>query len=111
VGGLPAWGRLLLLIAALPGIVLAGLSILALGVSILALLLLTVPAYKLVLALSGGGGRRETVEGEIIEPTTTSVPRGETSYAPDVVVGDIIEEPVQSRPQTGRRTIDVTIVE
>lgn len=105
---MPGWGRLLLLIAALPGIVLAALSILALGVSILALLLLTVPAYKLVQVVSGGG-RRETVEGEIVEPTVTS--RGETSYAPNVVVGDIIEESTEQRSPSGRRTIDVTIVE
>lgn len=112
VGGLPAWGRLLLLIAAIPGAVLIALSILALGVSILALLLLTVPAYKLVRALTPNP--RATVEGTIVdEPVTAGrdANRGPTSYAPGVIVGDIVEETEAPRPSTGRRTIDVTIVE
>jgi hypothetical protein len=107
VTGLPAWGRGLILIAALPGIVLIALSILALGVSILALLLLTVPAYRLVRALTPTP--RVTVEGEIVEPPQPV--RGQTSYAPNVVVGDIVEETEPPRASTGRRTIDVTIVE
>jgi hypothetical protein len=56
VKGLPGWGRWLLVIGAIPGIVLVGLSILALIVSILALLLLTVPVYRLLSAMTGAGG-------------------------------------------------------
>jgi len=41
-------------IAALPGIVLMGLSMVAVGVSILALLLLTWPVYRLLVVVSGG---------------------------------------------------------
>ena len=108
VTGLPTWGRALILIAALPGIVLIALSLLALGVSILALLLLAVPAYKLVRAVSPAP--RVTVEGVMVEEPAGPV-RGATSYAPDVVVGDIVEETESPRPSTGRRTIDVTIVD
>src|SRR3954451_23669363 len=53
-GGLPPWARTLVGIAALPGIALILLSLLALGVSILALLLLTVPLYRLLKAMTGG---------------------------------------------------------
>ena len=82
-GGLPGWARTIIAILAIPGLVLAGLSILAFGISILALLLLTVPAYRLLSALCGGrsspqssvepepymppGGRRH-VEVKIVEP-------------------------------------------
>jgi hypothetical protein len=48
-----------LLIAAIPGIVLIGLSILALLVSLLALLILTVPVYRLLGAIMPGPERRE----------------------------------------------------
>jgi hypothetical protein len=58
MGGLPGWARALVFLAALPGMVLAALSILALGVSILALLVLAVPTYRLV-SWAAGMGRRE----------------------------------------------------
>ncbi len=45
---LPSWARFLVGLAALPGIVLAVLSFIGLGVSIIALLLLTVPVYRLL---------------------------------------------------------------
>src|SRR5689334_924359 len=53
-GGLPPWARMIVVICALPGLALALLSILALGVSILALLLLTVPVYRLLSAVTSG---------------------------------------------------------
>jgi uncharacterized protein (DUF58 family) len=59
MGGLPAWARTVLLIAALPGIAAIALSILAFIVSLLALLLLTVPLYQLLRALTGGGSERD----------------------------------------------------
>ncbi len=45
---LPAWARFIVMVAALPGVLLAALSILSLVVSIIALLLLTVPVYRLM---------------------------------------------------------------
>jgi hypothetical protein len=55
LGGLPAWARGILTILALPGVALLVLSIVAVGVSILALLLLTVPAYRLLSAVTSSG--------------------------------------------------------
>jgi hypothetical protein len=52
VTGLPAWGRFIVLVLALPGIFLIGLSLLALAASIATLLLLTVPAYALLRRLA-----------------------------------------------------------
>ena len=55
--GLPQWARFIVGIAAIPGIVLLLLSILAFAVSLLALLLLTVPVYALLrrVTMVGGG--------------------------------------------------------
>jgi hypothetical protein len=50
---LPGWARFIVGIAALPGLILACLSILAFGISILALLLLTVPVYSALQKLTG----------------------------------------------------------
>ena len=69
IGGLPGWAKLLVFAAAVPGIVLIGLSILALLVSILALLLPTVPLYRLLSALAAGGGSPD-------EPATATDPFG-----------------------------------
>ncbi|HSV14813.1 MAG TPA: hypothetical protein VLI90_11170 [Tepidisphaeraceae bacterium] len=55
-GSLPPWARSIVGLFAIPGIVLACLSLLAFIVSILALLLLTVPVYRILQALTGGGG-------------------------------------------------------
>ncbi len=73
---LPA--RLLLAIVALPGLILAGLSLAALLVSLLALLLMTVPVYRLLSVL---GGSRKTEreafvgeEVELIDPLVESSP-------------------------------------
>src|SRR5258706_11212196 len=52
--GLPRWARTIVGIAAIPGLVLLGLSIVLVLVSILALLLLTVPVYRLVSAVTSG---------------------------------------------------------
>jgi Flp pilus assembly protein TadB len=46
--GLPAWARFLVFLAAIPGVVLAVLSILGLVVSIFVLCLLAVPVYRLL---------------------------------------------------------------
>lgn len=55
ITNLPAWSKPILFAAAIPGIILILLSILLFVISILALLLLTVPAYQLVRLLSGQG--------------------------------------------------------
>jgi hypothetical protein len=89
-GGLPQWARGLVLLAALPGIFLAILSVLAFLVSILALLLLTVPVYRLMQVVTGSGsssrpvsetessgsvfdapptGPRKRVESTVIDPS------------------------------------------
>ena len=60
LGGLPTWARLIVGVFALPGLILLGLSILAFIVSLLALLLLTLPAYWLLRRIRG---RRELLDG------------------------------------------------
>jgi hypothetical protein len=50
---LPVWARNVVVLFALPGLALVALSIVALGVSLAALLLLTVPVYRLLQALTG----------------------------------------------------------
>ena len=52
VTGLPAWGRFIVMVLALPGICLIALSLLALAASIATLLLLTIPAYALLRRLA-----------------------------------------------------------
>ena len=82
--GLPSWAKWPIAIAAIPGVLLALLSIAAFLVSILALLLLTVPTYRLMQLLTGTGVREETADREeVVSPTVS----------------------------TGRRHIDVKIVE
>ena len=49
--GLPFLARLILVIAALPGLILLELSVVAFVVSLFALLLLTVPVYRLLSAM------------------------------------------------------------
>ena len=51
--GVPAWGRVLLLVAAVPGILLLALSGAIFALSMATLLLLTVPAYALVARIAG----------------------------------------------------------
>ena len=53
--GLPSWARGVVLLAAMPGLLLVSLSILAFLVSIAALLLLAVPAYRLIQLITGAG--------------------------------------------------------
>jgi hypothetical protein len=85
---LPGWARGLIFVAALPGLLLAVLSLIALGVSILALLLLTVPVYRLATMLASG---RKESEFADIEVSMESAP------------------PMNSTP--GRRQVDVKIIE
>jgi hypothetical protein len=101
-GRLPGWARLIVMVFALPGVVALGLSLLAAGVSILALFLLTTPVYRCLKWLTGAGeaavGREKVpAEGEI-EVTSVS--------AADV------EPPADPEPDVRpRRQIDVRIIE
>jgi hypothetical protein len=65
-GGLPGWARALVWLAALPGLALAGLSLLVLLGSILALLLLALPVYTLLKSVLGG--RRDALDGGLYGP-------------------------------------------
>jgi hypothetical protein len=85
--GLPAWARLLVFIAAIPGILLISLSLVAVLVSIFVLLLLTVPLYRVLNALVGPPAQ----------------PRGERQG-----FGFVTEVPM---PSPGRKKVDVTIIE
>jgi hypothetical protein len=66
--GLPGWARLMLFIAALPGIALVALSILAFLVSLAALLLLTLPLYRVLKWVTGTGGESDEQTQAIIDP-------------------------------------------
>lgn len=59
VADMPKWARLILLIVMIPGIMLVVLSLFAVVVSILALLLFTVPVFKLLKAVTGDGRQDE----------------------------------------------------
>lgn len=80
--GLPQWARFIVGVAALPGIVLLLLSILAFAVSLLALLLLTVPVYALLKRLTTVGG------GSPVQ-----------------------DERVRNEPSPGTKRVEATIVE
>jgi hypothetical protein len=66
--GLPGWARLMLFIASLPGIALIALSILAFLVSLAALLLLTVPLYRLLKLVTGTGRDAGEQTQAIVDP-------------------------------------------
>ncbi len=87
VTGLPFLARLVLVIVALPGLLLLGLSIVAFVVSLFALLVLTVPVYRLLSAVFLP--RVEQQQGAWVEPEFMS--------------------PVSPAP--GRRHVEVKIVE
>ena len=88
VTGLPFVARLVLVIVALPGLLLLGLSIVAFVVSLFALLLLTVPVYRLLSALFLP--QVQPQQGAWVEPEFVS------SVSPG---------------PTGRRHVEVKIVE
>ena len=91
--GLPGWTRVVIFIAALPGIALIALSLLELLVSILALLLLTVPLYRVFKALFGS-----PVPQQQPQPTGFADVFGFPPTTDDVT-------------SPGRKKVDVTIVD
>jgi len=90
LGGLPSWARAVVLLAALPGLFLVSLSILAFLVSIAALLLLAVPAYRVMQWVTGSG----QVRPNDVEPEGVVVEQG-TGYG---------ESP-------GRKRVEATVVD
>jgi len=68
----PVWGRILITLAAIPGVLIGVLSILGLLVSILALLLLTVPVYKLVRSVQRMFAPRPREGVTVVDPDGTS---------------------------------------
>jgi hypothetical protein len=88
-GSLPPWARSIVTLFAIPGLLLAGLSLLLLGVSILALFLLTVPVYRLLRRLTGGSGA--------IATASPAVP----------AFGSMFE----AAPSPGRKPVQVRVVE
>jgi len=84
-GSLPGPARFIVGLAALPGIVLAALSLLLFIVSILALLLLTVPVYRILQAVTGN------------RPTANTVAPTGSLFDPE--------------PSAGRKQVDVRVVE
>jgi hypothetical protein len=89
-GGLPSWARAILFVLALPGLALLALSIVAGIVSILALLLLTVPAYRLLSAVTSG---RPVASPDEQQPET------------------FVPEPPAPLSSPGRRHVDVKIID
>lgn len=67
-GGLPAWARLLVFIAALPGIILGVLSVILFLVTILVLLLLTVPVYRLLRLVCFSRQDSQQVNVTVVQP-------------------------------------------
>lgn len=65
---LPAWARVILMIVALPGILAVALSVLAFLVSLLTLLVLTVPVYRLLSAMTLPARPQTDVEVETLFP-------------------------------------------
>ena len=62
--GLPGWARSVVFVAAIPGLILAALSIALLLISILALLLLAAPVYSLLKQVTGTVPAETEVIGE-----------------------------------------------
>jgi len=122
---MPAWARLIVGLVMLPGLLLVLLSIAALLVSILALLLLTNPVYRMLAAATGARGRDEASDDEdarservpdLVEPesvtdvTPEDAPAGETAPAPSA--GEMAGGEVQSvEVRPGRRPVEVRIIE
>ena len=67
--GLPSWARGILFLVALPGILLVALSIVAVLCSLAALLLLTVPVYRLLSLLTRRPQQSEVSADSVVVQT------------------------------------------
>ncbi len=92
LGGMPFWGRLLLVIFSSPGLVMIAAGVLVAGVGIGVMVLMTVPIYRLIGWLRSFG-RRPSAGEEFAVYTMTEGP---------------VVKPVKSGP---RRQVDVRIIE
>jgi hypothetical protein len=104
-GALPAPARAIVAIFAVPGILLAILSLLLFAVSMLALLVLTVPVYRLLRRLTMGNSfaGQTAVDQRVGQPGTG----GSAVASPFSVV---FGAPGQA-PPSGARRVDSTVVE
>ena len=113
LGAMPAWARFVLLIVALPGLCLLALSFMAVGVSLLALLLLTVPVYRLLKSVTGVSavtaqelGEAPLASVDFVEPADAPA-AGNAAMTPTTTVAETVE----LTPTPPRRQIEVRIVE
>jgi hypothetical protein len=67
--GLPSWARMIVALLAIPGVLLIMLSLVLVAASIAALLILTVPAYRVLRFLVGSSGQSGTPTQPIARPT------------------------------------------
>jgi hypothetical protein len=91
------------------------LSFLALGVSLLALLLLTVPVYRLLKSVTGVSavtaqemGEAPLASVDFVEPAETTA---SNEVRPAATVETAVSETVELTPTPPRRQIEVRIVE
>lgn len=125
LGGLPAWARWLVFLAAIPGIILLLLSAFAFFVSLFVLLLLAVPVYRLASWVSGPQPEVEAFQAplggvDFVEPAEF-VPLSSEAHSSDhgtVVMETTVSESASEAavqltpvPRQGRRQIEVRIVE
>ncbi len=94
-GALPPAARFVVGLFALPGILLAFLSLVLFAVSILALLILTLPVYGLLSRLFSGGGWINQPASEVAAVSPLSV---------------VFGTPAEGTP-SGTRRVDSTVVE
>jgi hypothetical protein len=80
LGGLPAWARGIVTIAAVPGAILLALSIVMFLVSLSALLLLTVPVYSLLRNLTAASSGTAPTD---LSPSSPGAKRVEATVLPD----------------------------
>jgi hypothetical protein len=111
LGGLPVWARWIVFLCALPGIALLLLSIAAFFVSLFALLLLTVPVYRLLSWTADDGAVEKELNAplggvDFVEPVDFSA--ADKSQESPAATGTVELRPVSPQP---RRQIEVRIVE
>lgn len=80
VNGLPSWARAVFVAASLPGIALVALSIAAFIASVAVLLIVAVPVYMALRAITGTGGSEDP--GLIVNP---GLRPGETKHVDSTV--------------------------
>ena len=116
--GLPGWAKGIVFILAIPGLILILLSIAAFLVSMLALFLLTIPAYRCLRWVTGSSattGREQFVPAEDFQDAMQQFVQIESNvdseaieYGTTTVVSKVVESPVVS---TSTRVVVTTLVE